>query len=172
VVLGLNSGPHVPLEPLCQPGVTSFLNICVGRHVWIIVASVPPSLPFWFELRASCFQSGCSTTWASPPVWNVFIYLFFGGTGVWASCLLGKHSYHLSHSTGPFLCWVFRDRVSRTIYPGWLQTMILLIAASWVARIMGVSHWCPAWNCFLTSVRWSQCVRGYGPFELCSHIAS
>jgi hypothetical protein len=24
---------------------------------------------------------------------------------------------------------------------GWLQTVILLISASWVARIIGVSHW-------------------------------
>jgi hypothetical protein len=29
-------------------------------------------------------------------------------------------------------------------YPGWLWTLILLIAASWVARIIGMSYWCPA----------------------------
>jgi hypothetical protein len=29
----------------------------------------------------------------------------------------------------------FWDRVSQTIWPGWLWTTILLIAASWVARI-------------------------------------
>jgi hypothetical protein len=39
----------------------------------------------------------------------------------------------LGHSTSPFLWWVFRDRVSWTICPGWFQTMILLISASWVA---------------------------------------
>jgi hypothetical protein len=33
----------------------------------------------------------------------------------------------------------FWDRVSWTICPGWLQTKSLLISASWVARIMGVS---------------------------------
>jgi hypothetical protein len=51
----------------------------------------------------------------------------------------------LSHSTSPILWWVFsrRVRVSRTIYPGWPWTTILLISASWVARITGVSHWCP-----------------------------
>jgi hypothetical protein len=27
---------------------------------------------------------------------------------------------------------------------GWLPTAILLIATSWVARIIGISHWCPA----------------------------
>jgi hypothetical protein len=34
----------------------------------------------------------------------------------------------------------FWDRDSRTIYPGWLQTIILSVAASWVASITGVSH--------------------------------
>jgi hypothetical protein len=33
------------------------------------------------------------------------------------------------------LWWVFRDRVSQTICLGWLRTTILLLAASWVARI-------------------------------------
>jgi hypothetical protein len=27
---------------------------------------------------------------------------------------------------------------------GWLRTVILLISASWVARVTGVSHWHPA----------------------------
>jgi hypothetical protein len=30
--------------------------------------------------------------------------------------------------------------VSRTVCPGWHQTLILLISTSWVARITGVSH--------------------------------
>jgi hypothetical protein len=34
----------------------------------------------------------------------------------------------------------FQDRVLWTICQGWLQTMILLISASWVARITGGSH--------------------------------
>jgi hypothetical protein len=34
----------------------------------------------------------------------------------------------------------FQDRVSQTICPVWLQTRILLISASQVARIKGVSH--------------------------------
>jgi hypothetical protein len=35
---------------------------------------------------------------------------------------------------------LFWDRVSETICLGWLWTMILPISASWVARIIGVSH--------------------------------
>jgi hypothetical protein len=38
----------------------------------------------------------------------------------------------------------FWDRVSPTICLDWLRTMILLIFASWVARITGVRHWHPA----------------------------
>jgi hypothetical protein len=53
----------------------------------------------------------------------------------------------------PFFFWIqglhlfcvcdrlFQDRVSGTICPGWLRTAILLIFASWVARIISVSHW-------------------------------
>jgi hypothetical protein len=48
--------------------------------------------------------------------------------------------FTLSHSTSPIFAKGFRDRVSRTICSGWLQTAILLIFASWVARITGTSH--------------------------------
>jgi hypothetical protein len=35
---------------------------------------------------------------------------------------------------------LYWDRVSWTVCPGWLQTTILLISASWLARIIDVSH--------------------------------
>jgi hypothetical protein len=44
------------------------------------------------------------------------------------------------HSTNPFLWWVFSSWVSQTICVGWIQTSILLISASFVTRITGVSH--------------------------------
>jgi hypothetical protein len=45
----------------------------------------------------------------------------------------------------PFFCdGFFWDRVSQTICLGWFQSEILLISDSWVARITGMSHWCPA----------------------------
>jgi hypothetical protein len=37
------------------------------------------------------------------------------------------------------LCWVFLDRVSQTV--SWLQTLILLMFASCVARMTDMSHW-------------------------------
>jgi hypothetical protein len=50
---------------------------------------------------------------------------------------------HLKPLYRPFLWWVFQDRVSQTVCLGWLRTSLLLISASWVARITGVSHRCP-----------------------------
>jgi hypothetical protein len=41
---------------------------------------------------------------------------------------------------GLFCFGYFQDRVSRTIFLGWIRTVILLISASQVARITGVSH--------------------------------
>jgi hypothetical protein len=36
-----------------------------------------------------------------------------------------------------FIDGCFQDRVSWTVCPGWLRTLIFLISASWVARIIG-----------------------------------
>jgi hypothetical protein len=48
-----------------------------------------------------------------------------------------------------FLWRVFQDRVLQTSCPSWLWTTVLLISASHVARITGVSHQCPAWFIFI-----------------------
>jgi hypothetical protein len=56
-------------------------------------------------------------------------------------------AYTLSHSTNPLLWRVFFwGRGSWTIFLGWLWTVILLISASWVAGITGLSHLLPALN--------------------------
>jgi hypothetical protein len=66
----------------------------------------------------------------------------FCSTGVWT------HLGSIPWATPPvlyFFLWrVFWDRISWTICPGWLQTAILPISASWVARITGVSYRCLA----------------------------
>jgi hypothetical protein len=72
--------------------------------------------------------------------------LFFGGRGM----VLGFNSVPHSCQVGilpleplcqPFFVFrYFRDRVSRSICPGWLQNAIPLISAIWVARITSVSH--------------------------------
>jgi hypothetical protein len=61
-------------------------------------------------------------------------FLSFCGTGLWTQGL------HLEPLHKPFFVIFFWDRVCWTICPGWLRTMILLISASWEARIIGVSH--------------------------------
>jgi hypothetical protein len=66
--------------------------------------------------------------------------------GFWTQGLtLARQAYyHLSHATFPFLCWVFSRESHKLFFLGWLWTLILLISASQVARISGVSHWHPA----------------------------
>jgi hypothetical protein len=76
-----------------------------------------------------------STSWVA-----VIIFFFFGWTWVWTQV-------QTTWATPPALSvkvFIFWDTLSQTICPGWLWTTILLISASWVARITGVSHWPPA----------------------------
>jgi hypothetical protein len=76
---------------------------------------------------------------------HLLVSLFFCSTGVWTQGL------HLGPLHQSFLCdGVFWDRVLQTICLGWPWTTILLISASWVARITGVSHQRPAFQ-FLPS---------------------
>jgi hypothetical protein len=65
------------------------------------------------------------------------------GFELMASWLLSR--YFTTWATSPTLFCVgfFWDTVSQTSCLGWLQTVILLISASWVARIAGMSHWHP-----------------------------
>jgi hypothetical protein len=73
-------------------------------------------------------------------------FFFFAVLGIElrVSHLLSRCS--TTWSTLPALLCVayFQDRVSQTLCPVWLQTTTLLITASWVARIIALSHWCPA----------------------------
>jgi hypothetical protein len=57
----------------------------------------------------------------------------------------GTQGLHFEPLHQPFFCERFFSRwILWTICPGWLRTMILLISASWVARVTGVSHLRPA----------------------------
>jgi hypothetical protein len=59
------------------------------------------------------------------------------------SCLQNRHST-LSHTSSPFCSGCYGDEVSRTLCLGWPRLAILLISASQVARITGMSHQHPA----------------------------
>jgi hypothetical protein len=69
---------------------------------------------------------------------HLFVCVCVCGTRVWSQ---GLHFEPLCQHFSDFF---FRDRVSWTIYLGWLWTLILLLSAFWVTRITGVSHWCLA----------------------------
>jgi hypothetical protein len=54
-------------------------------------------------------------------------------------------AFTLSPLHQPYFCeGFFKIGSHRTICPGWLQIVILLISVSLVARITDVSHWLPA----------------------------
>jgi hypothetical protein len=93
-----------------------------------------------FELRAShLLHTGIYTAWTTTSSPSFLFYLFFVVLG------LELRTFTFSPSTNPTFCdMVFWDRVSQTVCLDWLWTVILLISASWVGRITGMSHWCPA----------------------------
>jgi hypothetical protein len=103
---------------------------------------------------ASCFLGKYSTIWATLPAF----FFLVGSTWVWIQNLeLARQVlYHLSHCVSPFCVYVgyFQVGVLQTICPGWPLTSILLISASWVARITSISHQQLAFlfTCFLDRV--------------------
>jgi hypothetical protein len=72
----------------------------------------------------------------------------------------GLNSGHTPWATLPalFVLGVFEIRFRELIYQGWLPTMILLISASWVAKIIGISlqHWA-SFNTLKTPARYYYC---------------
>jgi hypothetical protein len=74
--------------------------------------------------------------------------------GIYIFSVLGLElrAFTLSHSTSYFCEGFFEIGSHGTISPGWLWTMILLISASWVARITTVSHWHPAHTSYLSAL--------------------
>jgi hypothetical protein len=78
-------------------------------------------------------------------------------------------TFTLSHSISPFLWWGFSWWGSLELFAwGWLQTVILLNSASWVARITGVSHQYPAWR----SISWHLLVSLKSHNNMLSDIGS
>jgi hypothetical protein len=79
-------------------------------------------------------------------------FSFYGGTGPKTTSKtqglmnLGPHACSITWATllDLFCVGYFRDRVSQSICLCWLWSEVILTSASWVARIIGVSHWHPA----------------------------
>jgi hypothetical protein len=77
----------------------------------------------------------CHDCWLNFQMRNkAYIWTFFGETWVWTQgfALAKQELYSLSHTSSPFCSDYFGDEVSRSICPGWPQTVILLILASLV----------------------------------------
>jgi hypothetical protein len=76
---------------------------------------------------------------------SFFLFIYFAVLGL----NLGPSPWATPPSPLLFCAGFFWDRILQTICLGWLQTMILLISASWVGRMTGVSYHSPAyfWYC-------------------------
>jgi hypothetical protein len=57
---------------------------------------------------------------------------------------LELRAFTLSHSTSPIFVKGFSRQGLENYFLGWLRTLILLISASYVARVTGISHQHPA----------------------------
>jgi hypothetical protein len=79
----------------------------------------------------------------------------------------GLNTWTISWTTPPALLYedFFPDKFSQTVYPGQFQTTVLLISASCIARITGMSHGHPTFLAFLYSnilLIHSLCPLGWG----------
>jgi hypothetical protein len=68
-------------------------------------------------------------------------YYYYLKYGIWTQDLYLDPLYQYIFFCDEF----FQERFSKTICLGWLWAVVILISASWVAKIAGVSHWCLAW---------------------------
>jgi hypothetical protein len=147
-----------------------------GMSHWCLVASLSWSWSWFLSLSLSLALhihvltiSGCSAFTIDPlphwshsgaPQWHCL-------PGFYTCSITGLFPFSFSHLTSPWNCpcstlwpnWRFQIYVRSHQYDpsdeqplpihclGWLWTMILLISASLVARITGVSHHCLALAC-------------------------
>jgi hypothetical protein len=97
----------------------------------------------WFQHPLAVYNLHPNSNFAQSYLQLCFLFIYF--LQFW-----GLNSGPTPQATPPIFFYegFFRDRVSRTVCLGWLLTVILLVSASWVARIIGVSHWCLAKLCF------------------------
>jgi hypothetical protein len=73
-------------------------------------------------------------------VLSLSFFFFFGGSGDQTQGItLAKQVLYLSHLSSPFYSGYFRDG-SFQLCPDWPQTVILLILASQVTRITGMTQ--------------------------------
>jgi hypothetical protein len=118
----------------CAPSPVS-MSTCVFWHALNISGHVP--------LAPEKSQAGYGHR-GQPHLQSLrtifFFFLCSTGFELSVSCFLGRHSTTWTTPLALLCVVFFQDRVSWTICLDWLQTTILVISASWVARTTGKSH--------------------------------
>jgi hypothetical protein len=133
---------------VCQTGV--FPQVTRALFIFSLLFSLSFILGSSIAMCSSCLsflQQGLHYCWSHPcayyfTYWFVFLILSFGFCffcQYW-SLNKGLHALLGRPATLPARFGYSQDSILQAIFPGWLWTMILLISASWVARITGVSH--------------------------------
>jgi hypothetical protein len=112
------------------------------------------SSPYNFSLHFSYYEWNWEFFAWLDVIYILFKVFFFCSTETWTQSL------HLVSQPGPlhqpllYMCGgFFQERFSQSICLGWFQTVIILISASRVASMTGVSQWCLAQNHIL-NVTW------------------
>jgi hypothetical protein len=77
---------------------------------------------------------------------SFLFFFFFGGTGIWT------YVYHFSHTSSPFCSGYFGNGILGTICLSCPWTVSLLISASQLGRITGMSHRHPVPTHFYTEI--------------------
>jgi hypothetical protein len=147
------------LESVARPGKKNFylFNICVPIP---FAYFLPKIVSFWpYVLRKTCQSFSHSFVWALYyflleyyftfrsfilcVALFMYLFIYFCSTGAWTQGL------HLEPLFQPFSVLDIFEIGSHGLFVwGWLWTAVLLIFASWVARITGMSHWCLAYLFF------------------------
>jgi hypothetical protein len=128
-----------------------------GEHFWVflLVGGVHGSKGLCLPLPTPSIMSGWSfllNIRSSHVPFSNFFFFFFVVLGFEfrALHLLGRCCTIWATLPALFCVRCLRDWVSWSICLDWLQTMFLLISASWIVRITGMSHWCLAWFEFIS----------------------
>jgi hypothetical protein len=133
------------MSGLCRECRASQLHLTTEPsilHISKLLVFVHPlicSLTYWMLTTLSTPFLSPTTDWF---LWSWMLVPLVRSEGIFFfSSGARTQGLHLEPLHQPFLWWFFFwDRVSCTICPGWLWTTVLLISASWVARITGMSH--------------------------------
>jgi hypothetical protein len=113
-------------------------SICL-LHSQATLSANSVSAPVWWLLQLAYFPPKNKK---HASIFNRrILIIFFVCVCVWEVLESELRACTLSHSTSPFLMKIFfQDRVLQNYLPGLASNCILLISASLVARITGVSH--------------------------------